>query len=239
MQNGTVNQHCSTTCQITSIPSCGNASLQIGEECDDGNTSDFDGCTSLCRIEQNYCKNGSLCVKNSCSTGVACDVASVGDGLVQSALSEECDDGNSINDDDCDNNGKWVALPECGDGVLLPEFELCDAGDKNSYQPNAECRPNCVPQRCGDGILDDFIEECDDGNNLNGDSCSFVCTLPFGSVPPTTISGATPPTTIPGGYEGNIPTPARTPTGPGLLIFIATGAAAGIGIVRRRLLDRK
>lgn len=33
-----------------------------------------------------------------------------------------------------------------------------------------------------------------------------------------------------------IPTPARANTGPGLVIFLASGAAAGIGVVRRRFL---
>ncbi len=156
---------------------------------------------------------------------------------MQSALNEQCDDGNRVNTDDCSNTCTWVTLAECGDGVVQPDTELCDMGELNSYDPNAECRLNCMPQKCGDGILDDFIEQCDDGNNLSGDSCSAVCT--FGSVMPP--SNQYPPTFTqdPPPYQGNIPTPARTPTGPGLVIFLASGAAAGVGIVRRRFMDRK
>jgi cysteine-rich repeat protein len=112
---------------------------------------------------------------------------------------------------------------------------------------------NCVPQRCGDGIWDTFIEECDDGNNLNNDDCSYVCTVPEGAAPPppptiggvlvtpTNVSGQYQPPTAspPSYYPPTIPTPARTPTGPGLVIFLASGAAAGVGIVRRRFLSRK
>jgi len=32
-------------------PACGNGSVELGEQCDDGNTSDGDGCLSTCRIE--------------------------------------------------------------------------------------------------------------------------------------------------------------------------------------------
>ena len=59
-------------------PVCGNRMVEHGEECDDGNTKDNDGCDSACKYE--YC----------------------GDGVVQAALSEQCDDGGFRNDDGCD-----------------------------------------------------------------------------------------------------------------------------------------
>lgn len=248
------------------LPFCGDGIIQPGEECDDGNTREGDGCTALCRTERVYCPNGNVCGNGTCGDGSPCVTAYCGDGIVQAALGEECDDGNGVNDDDCTNDCKWVPLPECGDGILQKDYELCDNGGQNSNAPNAECRLNCVPQRCGDGIHDTFLEECDDGNNLNGDGCSAVCTLEEGAAPPppTLIGVLLPPTTpgaptapgyptAPGGptgpgypttypptyYPPTIPTPARTPTGPGLVIFLASGAAAGVGIVRRRFLNRK
>lgn len=36
-------------------PGCGDSLLQAGEECDDGNTGDFDGCSATCLIEGNFC----------------------------------------------------------------------------------------------------------------------------------------------------------------------------------------
>ncbi len=250
-QNGQIGSTCSITCQITVLPSCGNGIIQQGEECDDGNVRDGDGCTFLCRREGKYCPDGTLCRDGTCQSGKACTQSSCGDGIVQTALNEQCDDANRINNDDCDNVCHWTVLPECGDGVVQSEFELCDNGsdptdaNRNSDAPNSECRLNCVLQRCGDGIVDSFIEECDDGNNLNGDDCSAVCTLESGAAPDI-LGSLLPPSTIgsvPGQNQSfdptTIPTPARTPTGPGLVIFLASGAAAGVGLARRRFLERK
>jgi cysteine-rich repeat protein len=36
-------------------PGCGDGITQIGEECDDGNLANNDGCSSTCEIEGNYC----------------------------------------------------------------------------------------------------------------------------------------------------------------------------------------
>jgi cysteine-rich repeat protein len=60
------------------VPECGNGMIEYGEECDDGNTRNNDGCDSTCRYE--YC----------------------GDGVVQAPLGEQCDDGGFRNDDGCD-----------------------------------------------------------------------------------------------------------------------------------------
>lgn len=57
---------------------CGDGMVNEGEECDDGNTKNNDGCSSDCKYE--YC----------------------GDGIVQAALGEQCDDGGYRNDDGCD-----------------------------------------------------------------------------------------------------------------------------------------
>jgi cysteine-rich repeat protein len=40
---------CSNTCQITSV--CGNDIVEFGEQCDDGNNVDGDGCSSTCEFE--------------------------------------------------------------------------------------------------------------------------------------------------------------------------------------------
>src|SRR5262245_9925889 len=59
-------------------PSCGNGETEEGEQCDDGNFDDLDGCTVECKRTGNVqCGNAKL------------------DGA------EECDDGNSSNEDAC------------------------------------------------------------------------------------------------------------------------------------------
>ncbi len=226
--NGQPGSDCSITCQRVIIPDCGDGELNDGEECDDGNVRDNDGCNNLCKMERTYCAGDDCTVQAYC-----------GDGILQSATGEQCDDGNRVHNDDCGNDCKWTRLPECGDGILQPDYEQCDQGPYNGDYSGSPCHANCTLPYCGDG-WQDANEECDDGNNLGTDGCSAVCTV------------ARPSAAIPGrpALEGNvgfrqdaasapdvshIPTPARTPTGPGLAIFLASGAAAGIGIVRRRL----
>jgi cysteine-rich repeat protein len=55
---------------------CGNGVIEAGEQCDDGNTANGDGCSSTCAIEP-------VC----------------GNGIVQAG--EECDDGNTTSGDGC------------------------------------------------------------------------------------------------------------------------------------------
>jgi len=59
--------------------------LPFGEECDDGNTDEDDGCSSTCAVE--------VC----------------GDGTLDSGgtLMEECDDGNTVGGDGCASNCTW------------------------------------------------------------------------------------------------------------------------------------
>jgi cysteine-rich repeat protein len=41
--------------EVTAASPCGNGVLQTGEQCDDGNTVDGDGCSSTCQLEINNC----------------------------------------------------------------------------------------------------------------------------------------------------------------------------------------
>lgn len=110
------------------VPRCGNSVKDPGEQCDDGNTLDTDGCT------------------------IACKLPRCGDGAVQRG--EQCDDGNAFDNDGCTNK---CAKPACGDGIVQ-EDEQCDTGGNNSdYLANA-CRNDCTAPRCGDGVIDNGEE---------------------------------------------------------------------------------
>jgi fimbrial isopeptide formation D2 family protein len=63
-----------------------------------------------------------------------CKSPSCGDGTVQDG--EECDDGNSINDDSCSNACK---TPYCGDGILHTSEECDDGNNLNGDACSAEC----------------------------------------------------------------------------------------------------
>ena len=129
---------------------CGNGVEDPGEECDDGNKADGDGCDSDCQIEH-YC----------------------GDGVQDDG--EECDDGNTQSGDGCSN----ICIAEyCGDGIWNDfENEECDDLDDDSCQ--GLCLASCLCGEeavCGNGVVENG-ETCDDGNTIPGDDCDENCQL--------------------------------------------------------------
>ncbi len=98
-----------------------------------------------------------------------------GNGVVEPAGGEECDDGASGNDDRAACTST-CQLARCGDGLVHEGVELCDAGEANDDQ--GLCTRACAPPRCGDGILQ-IGEICDDGpQNTSpgyGVGCSTEC----------------------------------------------------------------
>lgn len=142
------------------------------------------------------------------STQVSCDFfyvkapASVcGNGTKEGT--EQCDDGNTNNDDACSN---LCLLPVCGNNVREWN-EQCDIGTNNG-KPWSACTSQCinagVASTCGNGIRE-WNEQCDDGNTSNTDSCSTSCTTlgatgpacrvqafdSYGSIPLTTTLSCT------------------------------------------------
>ena len=112
----------------------------------------------------------------------------------------ECDDGNTIEGDECLSNRRRARcgdgiqaadeqcddgnadptdacaecqLPSCGDG-RLQEGELCDDG--NEADDDA-CTTACAPARCGDGFRYIDHEDCDDGNLVETDLCTNACQI--------------------------------------------------------------
>jgi cysteine-rich repeat protein len=90
-----------------------------------------------------------------------------GDGEVQSEF-EQCEDGNSVNGDGCDNNCTNTA---CGNGILTGSEE-CDDGNAFDWD---DCTNECNEAFCGDGSVRGEIEQCDDGNSSNADACTNAC----------------------------------------------------------------
>jgi cysteine-rich repeat protein len=88
-----------------------------------------------------------------------------GDGVQQPG--EQCEDGNDVSGDGCDENCTPTA---CGNGVVTAG-ETCDDGN---VFPGDGCRANCTVEVCGDGTQDPQ-EQCDDGNTVSGDGCDANC----------------------------------------------------------------
>jgi len=154
---------------------CGNSVPEAGEECDDGNFVDDDGCTA--------------CVLDYC-----------GDGFINDGGAEACDDGNSFPGDGCSaacavENGydctgePSVCVSTCGDGFVAAD-EGCDDGDtvdgdgcsaacEEEWGYDCAGEPSVCASTCGDGeIASD--EECDDAGTVPGDGCSDSCDIEHG-----------------------------------------------------------
>jgi len=145
---------CQTDCTIVAgEPFCGNGAIDRGEECDDGNLKDFDGCSSLCYLETGFCSDGTL----------------------QIALGEQCDDGNRVSGDGCSDAcllEEVAGIPICGNGIV-DEFEECDDGNKVNFDG---CSAVCLLEAgsCGDGILQRALgEQCEP--SLHSASLPFEC----------------------------------------------------------------
>jgi cysteine-rich repeat protein len=106
---------------------CGDGSVASGEQCDDGNTDDGDGCSATCQIEEQMgvCGDGTQDAGEQCDDGNTTD----GDGCSSTCQSEtgpECGDGNQDPDEDCDD-GNMVAGDGCEpDCTITPEEVVCE-----------------------------------------------------------------------------------------------------------------
>jgi len=94
---------------------CGNGVVDMGEQCDDSNNIDCDGCINDCSRPDNACGDGMLECGEVCDDSntadndgcsASCLIETCGDGIVQKAAwtghpIERCDDGNNMDGDGC------------------------------------------------------------------------------------------------------------------------------------------
>jgi cysteine-rich repeat protein len=130
----------------------------------------------------NTCGDGDVDAMESCDPGAAgntvdcdadCTPAVCGDGFVNAAANEQCDDPPQFSSGEdtatCDND---CQIPACTDGHWNPAAEECDDG--NQVDTDA-CTNACVLTTCGDSTMEPPFEACDDGNRSNGDGCNAFC----------------------------------------------------------------
>ncbi|HJL20014.1 MAG TPA: MopE-related protein [Sandaracinaceae bacterium LLY-WYZ-13_1] len=157
----------------------------------DGGSDDVDGgggdadCIGM--DDGTACGTGLICVDEICVSSVC------GDGFVDPAAGEECDDANDVAFDGCEPGACELTCTErseCDDGRTCNGAESCVDNVCASGTPPGDgagcdlaeggagvCRAGmCVESGCGNGVPDGD-EDCDDGNETNGDGCDNDCTF--------------------------------------------------------------
>jgi cysteine-rich repeat protein len=151
---------------------CGDGTIGYGEECEDGNVANNDGCSATCLYEG--------------------DAQACGNGVVEPAAGEDCDDGNANDGDGCSAiclaEGSGSIGATCGNADVAFDAvtfagEECDDG--NAIRGDG-CSNECLWEGsptlsevggaiCGNGSVETPAEECDDNNFTDGDGCSSSC----------------------------------------------------------------
>jgi len=94
--------------------------VRNGEQCDDGNYINGDGCNLNCELEtvvEEVEETVVEVIEENCEDKELCQIKTrCGDGVVNN--DEQCDDGNSIHDDGCTNlcQIEEIILPE----IVIP-----------------------------------------------------------------------------------------------------------------------
>ena len=128
------------------------------------------GATATSVWKQNSLRASLGGASGSASSGAACS-AVCGDGIAMAP--EQCDDGNRIDVDICDNNCRI----NCSSDEDCPIGQWCVNHKCTPVSSSAASQGNVSSGgACGNGLIQPG-EECDDGNNRNGDCCSSTCRI--------------------------------------------------------------
>ncbi|MCP5468392.1 MAG: thrombospondin type 3 repeat-containing protein [Deltaproteobacteria bacterium] len=182
------NMNCSVQDLRGKCSGCGNNVLEgnLGEECDDGNNTNGDGCNEDCKIEcanDIDCDDGDPCTDDVCSdenfqcehspnTGNACDD------------NDACTEGDTCQEGECvgppkdtDSDGTPDCEDNCPDDPEKTEPGICGCGQSDADSDGdgvANCQDLCPddpnktePGQCGCGVLDvdndlDGVVDCED-----------------------------------------------------------------------------
>jgi hypothetical protein len=151
---------------------CGNATVNAGEECDDGNSVNGDGCETNCRTS---CHSASECADTNVCTEDLCETVPTGRMCTHPFTTDPCDDGDDCTMDDvCDGAGTCAGTAyDCAPG-LCESDSRCDG--------EGGCTPVYADPgtACDDGLHCTTASACDGGGRClgSGNACDdgVLCT---------------------------------------------------------------
>jgi cysteine-rich repeat protein len=174
---------CKFTCK-TGDPgrSCESADPCLGDgTCDDAKTHICS--KGMTKADGTACGSAKICVASTCLASVC------GDGIVDTAAGEQCDDKNATPNDGCEPTCKLscVGAGDCPAPSTVCQLAACDASvcslKPDASKDGASCGNGLVCQAgacvgggqvCGNGTVEGD-EACDDGNATGGDGCEADC----------------------------------------------------------------
>jgi subtilisin family serine protease len=146
---------------------CGNGTLEANEQCDDGNQSAADCCTSLCKGANNgaSCDDGSKCTSNDTCQAGACS----GPAVVCAPV-DQCHDAGICNPASgvCSTPARMDGAA-CNDGSVCTQNETCQGGTCVGGSA-VICTPS---DSCHDvGVCNPSNGTCSNPAKMDGASCN-------------------------------------------------------------------
>jgi cysteine-rich repeat protein len=168
---------------------CGNATVDVPEDCDDGNTLSGDGCENDCTFT---CASDDDCAAMDTDVCDGRETCNLGTHRCAPAAPLVCDDGDACTVDSCHPVDGCVtdvrAFDVDGDGY----FALACGGD-DCDDSVASTNPG-APEICADGVdndcvggdgntPNDYYRDCDGDGYAPGDAPAFSSCMPPGGAP--------------------------------------------------------
>jgi cysteine-rich repeat protein len=161
---------------------CGNGILQAGEECDDFDLDDTDGCKADCTYT---CESDIECDDQSVCTGT--ETCNTSDHTCVAGDSLDCTPADDCHDDDCDPTLGCLnsLIDEDGDGHAPDTLDCgddCDDDDATSYTGAGDLCGDGIDNDCNgtaDDVVPTWFVDCDeDGYAANTDFSEQQCNAP-------------------------------------------------------------
>jgi cysteine-rich repeat protein len=183
---------------------CGDGVIDAGQECDDGNREDGDGCSRLCRTEPvvDLEPNDDLATATPAggplisgfisgaadrdvfvfelATFAELQLETGGDCAAVDTVLELLDAAGArlhVDDDGGDGRCASIRTAVLRPGLYYASVTAFGAGAYTLRVTElARCESGCEPEPvCGDGVVNRPEEECDDGGTVDGGCCSATC----------------------------------------------------------------